>query len=177
MIYNLLVFFEGIEIYFPSWLDPFKVEVRIKLLSIRENTILLLLFKKFTNQLWIVSFPNKNILHFLLYLCTSRNIIQSWVCKNREFITNPLIIPIIKPFMLRAVTFKDTFEPLINGSKVKLNTMIEFGLKLITLKHLYSAFLPPSSNRFPFSEVDFNVDHLMRERFQFRIGIGCTIEN
>jgi hypothetical protein len=55
--------------------------------------------------------------------------------------------------------------------------MIYFRLELIGVKYLDGTFLKSGTYRFPITEIDFDMDHIMWKWFKFWVVVGCTVED
>ena len=148
MVYNLLSLLERIKINLACWLNPFKIEMRGKLLFFSHYVIILPFFKEITHQFTVVAFPNKYFFILNFIALVKVYIIQGWICKNRELIAQPLISSLIQPFMLLAVANKFTLEPTVNWSIVKFDIIIRVSSKFIWIEYLNCTFLPSGTYRF-----------------------------
>lgn len=176
MIHNLFTLLEWIKVNLARRLNPFIEEVRGKLIFFFHKNIkwafmfvLILLrnlFEIISYQLVIVSFSHQNFSSFCFTIIFLKvHIIKSRVSKNRKFLTQPLAIPIINPFMFFTMALKLTLQPRIQRSKMIFDAMVESGLKFIWVKYLNYSFLPSRTNRLTFSHINLNMNHTVRKRF------------
>lgn len=173
MIDDLSWLFEGVKVNFCTRLDPFEVEMRTELVFLRHDVVFLGIGKIFLDQLAIVPFPNHDFLYVLFLTFLHVNIVERGISKYRVLITQPFICPFIQPLMLWTVTLEFPFQPWINRSVMPLDVVIKLWLKLVRIKHLDGALLPPRPYGLPFPQVNFNVHHPVREWFQFCV-IVCS---
>ena len=173
MIDDLSWLFEGVKVNFCTRLDPFEVEMRTELVFLRHDVVFLGIGKIFLDQLAIVPFPNHDFLYVLFLTFLHVNIVERGISKYRVLITQPFICPFIQPLMLWTVTLEFSFQPWINRSVMPLDVVIKLWLKLVRIKHLDGALLPPCADGLPFPQVNLNVHHPVREWFQFCV-IVCS---
>ena len=79
--------------------------------------------------------------------------------------------------MFLTVTDKLSFKPTINRPIVEIDVIVAVRLEFVWIENLDGSFVPSSSNGFALAEIYFDMDHFMRERFQFRVRVSCAIEH
>lgn len=165
MVHKLLTLLKRVKINLTAWLNPFKIEVRGKLLFLGHYSVFLRIREVLFNEFAIISFTNHYISDVLFFVLLNINIIEGWISKDWKFITKPLVCSLIQPFMLWTVTLEFTFKPWIYWSIMKYNIMIKCWLKLIRVEYLDSSSLPSWTNWFSFTHINFYMDHTVREGF------------
>jgi hypothetical protein len=122
---NLFALFEGVEVNFSRALYPFEKEMRRKLFLVSHQVELLPVLKIVGNQLAIVALAHKDLPGFHLIAVVEVHVVEGRVCKDREFVTQPLVGPFVQPFVFLAVRHECSLEPAVQGPIVELDIVVE----------------------------------------------------